>query len=216
MSTKFFTKKLLGSIPIFLVCFLLLSGLILSTVQSIGKAKSFYFLVSTEANVEVGTEFSRLDGGAGYLLEYNGQEYVAWSVYEKEDAARAIQNTLQGKEKSCTLVKVGGEELYASTDRRFINGLKLLESYIDVLDQCIAKLEKGMTQENCKRTLEILKKQLAYAQKSNKVTKACSIILERTREALLQVTEKQIFAKDLRYILCRLVDDYVQLSRRGE
>lgn len=211
MSTKFFIKKIGRSLSALFVCILLVLGLYLSEQKPIGQKKTFYFLVSTEMNVEVGVEFSKFDGGAGYLLEYGGQEYVAWSVYEQEEDGKNIQKSLEEIGKNTLLIQVGGELLYKN-DVHSVKGMGLLESYISFLNQCISRLEKGMTQESCKRTLKILEKQLKYAQEMDNVSKECSVIFRQAEKSLMELTKKQVYAKDLRYVLCQFVDCYVQLS----
>ncbi len=211
MSTNFFTKKIGCSFSALFVFILIVLGLHISARKPIEQKKTFYFLVSTEMNVEVGVEFSKFDGGAGYLLEYGGQEYVAWSVYDQEADGKNIQKSLEEMKKNTLLIKVGGDLLYEN-DVRNLKGMRLLESYISFLNQCISRLEKGMTQECCKRTLKILEKQLGYAQKIDDISKECSVVFRQVEKSLMELTEKPVYAKDLRYILCQFVDSYVQLT----
>lgn len=212
MSTKYFKKKIWHGISIFSVLVVFIFCIVainLSKLERVGQTKIFYFLLSTETNVEVGIEFSKLDGGAGYLLEYAGEEYVALSVYENKEAGEKIQALLQDRGKETLLLQVGGSQIY----RCDLNCMRLIESYISVLNQCIVGLEKGMTQESCKRSLKILQRQLTFAVKQY-VDIACIQVLKLVDEELFDIIQQDVYAKDLRYVLCMLVDNYTRISAK--
>ncbi len=212
MSAKSFNKKIWCGISTFSVCFVMIFCILamnLSKLQRVGQAKTFYFLLSTETNVEVGVEFSKLDGGAGYLLQFGDKEYVALSVYESKVDGEKIQTSLRDMGKETTLVKVGGNDVYVHDVRE----LRQMESYISMLNQCISSLEKGMSQEKCKEILKILQRQCVFSAKGYNETEYAQIF-KRVGEELSCLIQKDVYVKDLRYVLCLFVDNYARLSAK--
>ena len=171
----------------------------------------FYFLVSTDERIEVGAEFVKLDGGAGYFLEDGGRTCVAVSVYLKEEDAIAVSN-----DTAYQILQKGVDRLYFKgmekrTAKERVAALELLKNYITILDGCISRLEKGETQESCKRVLKILEKQLLYAGNQFVYYKQFSKLCAQFHDSLLRITEDTIFLSSLRYLLCRQADGYVRL-----
>ena len=178
--------------------------------------KSFYFLVSNDTHIDVSTHETRLDGGAGYLLEYEGTSYVAWSVYFNEADGVAIQTGLNESSKllkldvSCLCFKT---RLEKKMQKEIQGALNSFYGCIDVLSQGVAKLDQGMTQEACKRVLEALYKEYSYlkkvyAENYPQFAKVC----DGMQTALSNLFTKPIYGKDLRYLLCGACDAYIRLA----
>ncbi len=164
--------------------------------------------------MEAGAEFAQLNGGAGYLLEYEGGIYVAISVYEREESALSVQKDLKEAGTATDLLRVGGASLRftkknAATRK---SALRLLESYISVLNGCVYELEKGMTQENCKRLLTILTRQFLQAKKNYTEYEAFSKACGGWASRLTELCKATVYLKDLRYLLCQQVDAYAKFS----
>ncbi len=187
----------------------------ITRAKKVSHQKNFYYLVREEENVEVSAEFAKLEGGAGYLLEEEEGQYVALSVYLNEEDAQAVLEGLQS-EKAVRLLPKGIENLYfKGKDKRkstlYVNALRTLEGYMSVLNECIARLEKGETQENCKRILQILERQFAYAQEEYEGYPAFATSCGEWSDTLREMGEETVYVKDLRYLLCGQVERYLQL-----
>ena len=173
MATDFFKRKRWFyvacsqlSAGFIIVCMVL--ALTANYTTPVWVGRSFYFLVSENAHIDVTTHETRLDGGAGYLLDYEGDSYVAWSVYLKKSDGEAVQ---VGISEPTKLVEADVTYLYFKTraEKRKKNLFKgALDSFygcIDVLSQGIVRLDKGLTQQACKRILSLLQKEFTYMEK---------------------------------------------------
>ncbi len=216
MSTKIF-KKITGlvvAVCVAIVCFGVYYSVHLSRAKEVLLQKSFYFLVSTDSKVEVGAEFAKLDGGAGYLLQEKGETYVALAVYLSEEDAQTVQENL--KDYPTKLLRKGINTLYFKGTQKknsvlYVNALRTLEGYISVLSECISRLEKGTTQESCKRILALLQRQLAYAQGEYAAYPAFSKACSAWASALTEMGESTVYASELRYLLCEQAETYLRL-----
>ncbi len=217
MSAKIF-KKLVGlacAFAIGVVSFALFYSVRLSRTKVVELQKSFYFLVSTDSRVEVSVEFTKLDGGAGYLLEKDNVQYVALAVYLNKEDGIAVQEGL-GEELPTKILHKGVSALYfKGKDKKesalYVNALRTLEGCISVLNECIARLEKGSTQENCKRILEILQRQFAFAQKEYENYPAFFTSCGEWLQSLKELCEETVYVQKLRYLLCWQVEGYLAL-----
>ena len=180
--------------------------------------KSFYFLVSQDTHIDASTHEIRLDGGAGYLLDYDGRSYVTWSVYLQQADGMAVQ---AGLNETTQLLKVDVSYLYFKTreeKRRKKDVQGALNSFygcISVLSQTIEKLEKGLTQNACGGILSNLEKHFSYLHKTYRegyleFSDTCASI----QSMLADVRSKIIYGKDLRYILCGACDAYIRLASK--
>ncbi len=217
MSTKIL-KKLTSvgcAFAIGIVAFGFFYSTRLFRAQEVEKQKSFYFLVSTDERVEASAEFIKLDGGAGYLLEEEDGRYVALSVYLSKEEVLAVQEGL-GEEIPTRLLHKGISTLYFKGGEKkkstlYLNALRTLEGYICVLNECISRLEKGATQESCKRLLSILQRQFAYAQEEYQDYPAFSNACKEWSGTLQEISANTVYTQELRYLLCWQVEKYLQL-----
>ena len=221
MAADFFKKKRWFSVAcsqllagFITVCMMLALAVNYATPVWVGK--SFYFLVSENTHVDVATHETRLDGGAGYLLDYEGNSYVAWSVYFKETDGTAVQ---VGISEPTKLVKADVACLYFKTrgqkkKKNLVKGA--LDSFygcIDVLSQGIAKLDKGLTQQACKRILSLLQKEFSYMEKTyRKSYPQFSNVCADIQASLGGILEQTVYGKDLRHLLCGACDAYIRLA----
>ena len=191
-------------------------ALALNYATSVWVGKSFYFVVSENTHVDVTTHETRLDGGAGYLFDYEGNAYVVWSVYFKEADGMAVQ---VGISEPTMLIKADVSCLHFKTREQkrkknlFKGALDSFYGCIDVLSQGIAKLDNGLTQQACKRILSLLQKEFlymatTYRESYPQFSNVCADI-QTSIEALLKET---VYNKDLRYLLCSACDAYIRLS----
>ncbi len=191
---------------------------ILSSAKSVNLSTTFYFLVLDETHIEAGAAFAKLDGGAGYFMEHNGKMYVALSVYMNESDGVTVQRNLNASGRKTLLIKKGVQKLYLKNrfKKEFVsqvNALKVLRSYIHILNECTTLLNKGITQEKCKSQLQMLERQFLYARSVYAGYKQYADICERSALELSKLSQKTIFLKDLRYLLCWQAEKYIALCK---
>lgn len=192
----------------------------LENATTVGTEKNFYFLVSDSNSIEVSTQITKLQGGAGYSLIYEENEYAAYSVYFSENESRAAQSSVTQTGESAEIVVVKSAPLYLKTKKQkkhaaLIGGaFESLYGCMQVLNGEISRLERGATQESSKRILQTLSRQFSflekkYAERVAGYAKAC----ENAQKRLEEATKGVVYAKDLRYILCELSVAYANLSK---
>ena len=222
MSTDFLYKK-------YLVIFASVLSLIftfctfgyayfLSSVHVENSCGQVFFLVSKETNVEVGAEFVRWQGGAGYLLSHNGEEYVAMSVYFNENDGTAVQTALLENGKDVQVLKLGLDKLYFKTHKEkknantYLDALRIFYGYLQVFERGISLLEQS-TQERVKEYYQPLQQQIAFlSEKYIKVYPSFSKVCKDGADALRDLGSETLYVKDLRYLLCKLSKEYVVLT----
>lgn len=192
---------------------------VLSRAEEVRLGKSFYFLVSETDHVEAGAYDARLNGGAGYLLEYDGREYVALAVYLDGEDGEAVQTAMAERGENTRLLQINAEYLYFKTRQEkkdselYTGALNCLHSCMQILDREIVRLDKGATQQSSKRVLEVLSKQLEYLGKEYETTyTACAEVCQETGARLRELASDTIYGKDLRYLLCELSTKYLELT----
>lgn len=221
MSTIFFEKKrflyLAGCqvLSAFLLLVLLYAAYAGRAIKVLHD-KAFYFVVSTHTNMEVSAQVARLDGGAGYFLDREGQAYVVWSVYLSEADGQAVQAALADKTQ---LLTIRLPHLYFKTrtekSKRYLveGALQSLYGCIEVLSETVARLDKGLPQGACRRLLATLQRQVAYLEGAyresyTQFAQLCGWVGEHLQE----IEKKTIFSKDLRYLLCGFCEGYIDLT----
>ena len=224
MTTFFLRKKIYTAIATS-ICFLfvvlsLLYGVFLRRTYKVVLDTAFYLLVSEETHLEVGAEFIKLEGGAGYFLHMDGKDYLLMSVYLKEDEGESVCAALSGSGKSVRLLPIYVEHLYfkggeKSAANTYVSALNMLKSYLSVINACVTALDKGETQEGVKRILMPLCRQLEYLAENYKTkylafSRGCGLLATELRATCGEI----VYARDLRYIACGLVDEYLQLCRQ--
>ena len=220
MSTDNFLKRisfLIASV-IFVIAsvFACMYAGVIANAQKIDFYDSFYFLVTDDTKIEVGAEFAKLEGGAGYLLAHNGAEYVTLSVYLEENEGLFVQEALQKTGRNTSLIQKEVETLYFKREEKkkstfYISGLKTFKSYINLLNETIKRLDEGLSQEKCKALLKMQYKQYNHAQGQYYAYKALSNVFEKSAEQLFVILDGVIYLKDLRYLLCWQAEKYITL-----
>ena len=221
MTADFFYKKVykigIGSISILFSAVCMIYALFLSRVKTIEMNTGFFYLVRDEINVEVGVEFVKLEGGAGYLLRDNSQDYVVLSVYFDKNDALAVQTALtQGK--PTKIVYKGVDTLYFKTNTQkknatvYTGALKIFYSCMQVFDGGIGLLEDGATQERVKGILAPLSRQFGYLSKEYAtIYPDFSSVCHRYSQRIDGYDARVLFVGDLRYDLCEMTGDYLAL-----
>ena len=177
----------------------------------------FYFLVSNSAHVQASTQTVVLNGGAGYLLN-NTQ--VAYSVYFSQDEVMRASAQVQELDEGVEQVSLLADHLYFRTSsqkrdkEQILSAFENLRGCMQVLQEEIARLDHGATQESSKRILKTLQKQFAYLKKiyAGKFP-AFANVCNLANEQLDQIVAGIVYNRDLRYLLCDLTVSYVDLSQ---
>ncbi len=223
MWTDFFRKNVGRIMAVLLACaafFAVVTGVryVVNSqycVQTVAINSDFYFLVSTDQRIEVSAQFVRLEGGAGYLISQDGEEYVAYAVYTEEKDGEDVKQGLNQTEKRSKLLPISVHSLRVKRGENataYQNALNSLYGEIGALNACIFRLEKGMTQENCKRLLEGFENRFVYLAKEYKsVFPAFAKLCEKSALELQSLSNGIIYVSDLRYIVCDLSEEYIQL-----
>lgn len=193
---------------------------VLSCVEAVGEARTFYFVVSNSTHVEVSAQVARLQGGAGYALTLNNGEWAAYSVYFSEQESQSVCQALAQQETEAEIVTLRANRLYFKNGyqkkraNEIVGALDTMYGCMQVLEREIARLEQGATQESSKRILQTLVKQFAYLEKNNgDSVSGLTDVCESVQTQLLQGIGDVVYVKDLRYVLCELSVAYVNLSR---
>ncbi len=180
--------------------------------------KSFYFLVKESTHIQASAEFVGLQGGAAYLLSYQGREYVTYSVYFSEEIGRAVQAVFNESETQLLCVSVADIYFKRKEDKRYKEDIKgafqSLDGCLQVLNGVIESLGLGGTQESAKRLLFRLEKQFVYlASFYTKIFPRYSLVCEKGANEIKGLRTNTVYTKDLRYLLCFLADAYVTLGK---
>lgn len=224
MQTDFFTKKrwiypfISGVLALFVLLFLAYA-VYLSRVKAVWLGKSVYFLVSDNTHIEAAAQDVRLDGGAGYLLEYGDCEYVALAVYLDGEDGRAVQAATSQNGQATALLQINVDKLYFKSCKEkknasfYQSALECLYGCMQVLGLEIDRLDNGATQQSSARTLGILLKQFRYlAGTYQESFPACAKVYTNAGESLDVVLKDTVYVKDLRYLLCDLSVGYLRLA----
>lgn len=219
MSTFFLRKKVFFSLFVFFIYTFIAISLFyaerIKNVQAYDLNQTFYFLVHTNENVEVGAYTVPLNGGAGYLLQTSSGETVAYTVYTKYSDAERGQNNVSDSAIECIDVST----VYFKTKKekhnaqKFLGVMRSLYGCIEVLQAEINRLSKGATQESSKRVLKDLKGVFdRLTEESEKDSPKITRLCEKTAERLQRNIDGVVYCKDLRYILCDLCFSYVKIA----
>ena len=217
MTAGFFLKKWSAIVLLGILVFscVLYAG-ILRVAKRVYIGKNFYFLVHETEHVEADALDIRLDGGAGYPLHGEG---VALAVYLKEEDGLAVQAGLIEQGEKTSLVKRSVECLYFKTrlDKEkaslYTGALEGLYGFLQVLSEEISRLDKGTTQQSCRRVLQTLADLFSYhRQEYESVYPAYARLCGAAKEGLSSCMDGTIFVNDLRYMLCDLSVGYLSLA----
>ncbi len=180
-------------------------------------SQDYYFLVADTTHVEASAYQIVLDGGAGYFLEVDEGEFVTVAVYSSQAEAESVQVSLL---QDTRVISLNAGNLYfkSKTDKKnakqIVNAFQLLGDYVQVLSGEIVRMEKGGTQESCKRMLETLKRQFIYLAKEYKsVFQSYAKLCDRTANSLSKMLNETIFVSNLRNLQCDLCYSYVSLAK---
>ncbi len=224
MSTGFFYKKakffaFLSAVLFTVFC--LVYAFSLTKTHAVRVGANVYFVVSKTESASVGAELMKLDGGAGYLLVDDEQEYAVWSVYFNEEDGKSLQTRLQERGLESELVFLGTDTLYfqslseKKSEKATIELLNVVKSCMQILNETISRLERGMTQQKTKNLISILSKQLAFAGRKYALTTGdLASVCQESAKRLDVAREGTVYSDKLTYELCFLADGYLSSCKR--
>ena len=226
MQTDFLTKKrwIYRLFIPFIVIFVFTTFIYakyLREIKCVWMGKSFYFLVSETEHVEAGSLGVKLEGGAGYLFDYDGRTWVVWAVYFNEQDGKTVQASTSFNGKETKLLEVSIDRLYLKSawEKKhaslYENAMECLYGCIEVLGLEIERLDNGATQRSSMETLQILLKQLRYLSEFYKGEfSSYADMCVQAVKALESIIQEVIYTKDLRYLLCDLSCGFIKLSSK--
>ncbi len=228
MSTDFFCAKnklkklakwLVAMVTAMAVVCVLIYACKVKMAKVVTTPTAFYYLVSEETYTEAGAYEVSGEGGAGYLLVSGEEEYVAYAVYlSQRNGERICQEVLE-KNGGVKLIEKTAPKLYFKTSEEkqrtdmVVGALNSYYGCMQVLEQEIARLDKGATQESSKRILTTLSKQFQYLE--NAYHESYRVFAEQccwAQEMLQEIISGCVYGKDLRFLLCGLTEGYLFLA----
>ncbi len=198
------------------ICSFLLYAFYLNGMESVSLGKSFYFLLSDSQYSQAGSFQAQLDGGAGYCFEKEGGSCVAYSVYLDREKGKLAQKEMKGK---AQIFAVTAERLYfkgVEKDKKqvYLGALNSLYGCITALSYAIDRLDGGGTQNACKSTLSLIARQLLHLGKTYERNFApCAKVGKEAGEQLQSLSEGIVYAGEVRYLLCDLSVNYLELTK---
>lgn len=208
---------LVGAISVCFTIFAFFYAGILANVQTMQAERSFYFLVSNSAHVEVSAHTVRFQGGAGYFLDCDKGEYAAYAVYFSIGESQTALQSLKSVEENAEIIELKANPLYRkrgnAPSEEVKGAFNCLYAYMQILQNEISRLEKGATQESSRRILGRLARQFSYLGEHNaKSVSGLENVCGYAQACLSEWIKDVIYVKDLRYLLCELSVAYVDLS----
>ena len=193
---------------------------VLTNAHTVALNKDFYYLVDTSTHTQAVSTFAQLQGGAGYLLEADSREYVAYNVYFSEQDGTAAKQALEAYQTQPSLYTVSVADLVFKTKEEkkqapiIVSAFSCLDGCMQVLNREITRLDNGATQQSSKRILQTLIKQFMHLSKEYQTSfPEYAAVCANATSQLQACTNDIVYVKDLRYLLCDLGVSYVQLSK---
>ncbi len=221
MSTNFY-KRIVESFfrygSIMIVLCILFYTAFLQRVTTVFYSLNYYFLLSGNLNIEASTAITKLEGGAGYLIEDNGEEFVVFSVYLDGDSAEKVRRNLLKEGEETKILSKSVDKLYLKTPTQkrnatvYLGGLRSFQDCVEILNQTVTILDNGGTQEDCKRRLTILQRQMEFL--SKELIEGYSVLSKSCKEIASKISryvDTIVYAKDLRYLLCEMAEENIRL-----
>lgn len=156
-------------------------------------------------------------GGAGYILELDGEYYVTLSCYYLESDANAVRDSLARRELSCFVLKKETKEysLPRSAENmaaHYRGNLNTLTSLSSIAYTCANKLDTGeYSQANAKQVLTDILKGLQSLQSVNSGN-CFSNELRRLVTVCEDAGNGIIYSKDLRKLQIAIADTVINIK----
>ena len=182
---------------------------------------TFYFVCyKTEENYVSASSVSEAVssyGGAGYILELDGEYYITVSCYYSENDANAVCDSLARRDLNCFVLKKETDEYYlprsAEKNSELYRGnLNTLTSLSSLTYTCANKLDTGeYSQADAKRVLGEVLKGLRSLENANKEN-CFSSELRRLITICEDAESGIIYSKDLRKLQIAAIDTVINIE----
>ena len=156
-------------------------------------------------------------GGAGYILELDGEYFITVSCYYSENDANSVRDSLARRELDCFVLKKQTDEypLPRSAGKNaelFKGNLNTLTSLSSLAYTCANKLDTGeYSQANAKQVLADLLKSLKSLQSAN-AGNCFSNELKRLATVCEDAGNGIIYSKDLRKLQIAIADTVININ----
>lgn len=202
---------------VFVLCVCLFVGIFyLNGLKSadVEFTQKYYFLVrdceeTTSAAVAGQVYFS---GGAGYLLETDGESAVALACYFSQDKAESVQRTLSEKGTETHILSAEPQSVTLHGEKtvekdRILSNVKTVDTCAKILYDTANGLERTeLSQEEARAAVRGIVKVLSGLRAEN--TADCyerwNICLKEAERKGIEIAEGILFAKDVRYLQVQL------------
>ncbi|MDE6868405.1 MAG: hypothetical protein K2J83_04605, partial [Clostridia bacterium] len=154
-------------------------------------------------------------GGAGYILDYDGNYYVTVSCYYDEKDANTVCDSLKRRDLDCTVLSVTTksypvQSYSAKRNAKLYQGnLNTLNSLSILAYECANGLDTGeYNQSKAKDVLSAIKNGLIGLKNAN--TDNCfTNVLENLIDECDDLDGGYLFSKDLRYLQIAIADKII-------
>ncbi len=177
--------------------------------------RTYYFLVrdceDTTASAVSGQVY--LSGGAGYLLEMEGESVVVLSCYFKLTDGERVQSIMEGKGIETRLISLKAEDFTlkdedAEFKKKVSENIETVETCAKMLYESANGLERNdITQDHARATVKGVVSSLKGLQTGNteKFFLPWNAELSFAEKRGRELAEGILFAKDLRYLQVQLL-----------
>ena len=156
-------------------------------------------------------------GGAGYILELDGEYFITVSCYYSENDANAVRDSLARRELDCFVLKkeITEYSLPRSAGKNaelFRGNLNTLTSLSSLAYACANKLDTGeYSQANAKQVISDLLKGLKSLQNAN-MSNCFSNELKRLTIICEDAGSGIVYSKDLRKLQIAIADTVINIE----
>ena len=191
-----------------------------NTVKFTFEATFYFVCYKTEDNYLSASSISEAVssyGGAGYILELDGEYYVTVSCYYSESDAHAVCDSLAKRELNCFVLKKETEEysLPRSSEKYtalYKGNLNTLTSLSSLAYSCANRLDTGeYSQSDAKRVLSDILKGLKSLENANSGN-CFSNELRRLVTICEDAGNGIIYSKDLRKLQIAAIDTVINIE----
>lgn len=157
-------------------------------------------------------------GGAGYVLEYNGNYYVTVACYYKETEANRVKQNLLKRGLNCSVLSIETDNytiqssLKNSNKNLYLGNLNTLYSISCICYECANGLDTGeLGQSSAKSALANVKSSLNGLKNAN-IENCFYGELRRLIVECETISEGFIYSKDVRKLQIAIVDTIINIK----
>lgn len=150
-------------------------------------------------------------GGAGYILEHDGNYYITVSCYYTENDAETVCSSLKKRDLECTVLNISIEEKTVKSSARknsalFKGNLTTLDSLSRLAYECANGLDTGQINQNgADEVINAIENGLNGLLRAN----ADNCFTESIKLLLAECSDRKsgyIYSKDMRYLQIAVTD----------